>query len=62
MNAEKKKWLRWILLNTVVAATLIWQIAAPGEAPSQALSIMEYFLLALALFSLAGSAVMFVKS
>lgn len=52
------KWIRTALLTGVLAAWQIYDMSTATEAPRQALMLMQYFLLALALISCAGSLVM----
>jgi hypothetical protein len=58
---EKSKWAKWTLVNLVVAAWLIYDITSATEAPSQALAILQYFLLACALLGLVGSVVKYMS-
>ena len=46
-----------MLLMAVVAAWIIYDKASATEAPSRALQVMEYFLLACALVGLVGTAI-----
>jgi len=52
MADETTKWRRWIIINSVVVAALVYQIATASELPSQAVTILQYFLLACAIFGL----------
>jgi hypothetical protein len=52
------KWPKVMLMSTATAAWLIYDMATATEAPRQALAILQYGLLACALFGLAGSLVM----
>jgi hypothetical protein len=52
------KWIRTALLPGAVAAWQIYDISTATEALRQALMLMQYFLLALALISCVGSLVM----
>jgi len=52
------KWPRVMLLSAVTTCWLLYDIASATEAPSQAVAILEYALLACAMVALAGSAVM----
>jgi hypothetical protein len=56
MNA---KWPKVMLLSAVTACWLLYDIASATEAPRLALAILQYVLLACALISLIGSAVMY---
>ena len=55
---SKGKWARTAVLTAAVAAWQIYDMSTATEAPRQALLIMQYILLALALIGLAGSLVM----
>jgi hypothetical protein len=55
------RWIKFILMSGVVIAWQIYDLATATEAPSQALLIMNYLLIALAGFSFVGSIVMLVK-
>ena len=46
---------KWILVNLGVIAFLIYDLAPSIEAPSRAVEILHYVLLALAIFGLIGS-------
>ena len=46
---------RWLVINAVVAAWLIYDLASATEAQPQAVLIMEYVGLGLCLFGLVGS-------
>ena len=62
MSADSKsKWGKWILINAAVSAWLIYDIATATEAPRPALMILQYVLLACALFGLAGSVIKYVS-
>jgi hypothetical protein len=50
-----------MLMSGATAALLIYQIASATEAPSQALAVLQYCLLAGALLGLAGSLVKHVS-
>jgi hypothetical protein len=52
------KWPKVMLMSAATAAWLIYDMATATEAPRQALAILQYGLLAYALFGLAGSLVM----
>ena len=52
------KWIRTALLTGSVAAWQIYDMSTATKAPRQALMLMQYFLLALALIACAGSLVM----
>jgi hypothetical protein len=52
------KWPKVMLMSAATAAWLIYDMATATEAPRQALAILQYGLLACALFGLAGSLVM----
>jgi hypothetical protein len=58
---SKSKWGKWILINAVISAWLTYDIATATEAPRQALMILQYVLLACALFGLAGSLIKYVS-
>jgi hypothetical protein len=48
-----------MLISAATSAWLIYDISSATEVPRQALAVMQYGLLACALFALAGSVVMF---
>ena len=52
------KWAKVMLMSAATAAWLIYDMATATEAPRQALAILQYGLLACALFGLVGSLVM----
>ena len=52
-------WGKMALLNTACASWLIYDMATATEAPSRALALLQYFLLALSSTALAGSIVQF---
>jgi hypothetical protein len=52
------KWTKVMLMSAATAAWLIYDMATATEAPRQALAILQYGLLACALFGLVGSLVM----
>ena len=54
-QSRKSSWGKLIIMNAVVSGWLIYIIASASEAPSQALAILQYVLLALSLIGLAGS-------
>lgn len=54
-QSRKSNWGKLIVMNGVVSAWLIYDIATASEAPSQAVAILQYVLLALSLIGLAGS-------
>ena len=54
-QSRKRNWGKLIVMNGVVSAWLTYDIATASEAPSQAVAILQYVLLALALVGLAGS-------
>jgi hypothetical protein len=55
----QSKWPRVMLISAATSAWLIYDISSATEVPRQALAVMQYGLLACALFALAGSVVMF---
>jgi hypothetical protein len=58
---SKSKWGKWILINAAVSAWLVYDIATATEVPRQAVMILQYALLACALFGLAGSLIKYVS-
>lgn len=48
-------------MNAVIAAWIVYDMATATEAPRQAVMILEYALLACALFGLVGSAVKYMS-
>lgn len=55
------RWSKLMLMSAITSALLIYQIMSATEAPSQALAILQYALLACALVGLAGSVVMYAQ-
>jgi hypothetical protein len=53
------KWPRVMLMSAATSAWLIYDICTATEAPSQAVAILQYFLLACAVIGLVGSLLMF---
>ena len=60
-GGDKSKWGKWILINAVVAAWIIYDMSTAGETPRQAVTILQYALLACALFGLVGSVVKYMS-
>jgi len=56
-KAKSTNWGLMALMTGAVTAWLIYDMATTAEAPSRALAIVQYFLLACALIGLAGSLV-----
>jgi hypothetical protein len=56
------RWTKSALISAATAAWLIYDMSTATEVPRQAVAIMQYFLLALALIGLGGSLVMFMSS
>ena len=54
-------WGKMALLNTACASWLIYDMATATEAPSRALALLQYFLLALSSTALVGSVVYFFR-
>jgi hypothetical protein len=50
-----------MLISGLTSAVLIYQMATATEAPSQALAVLQYCLLACALIGLMGSIAMFAS-
>ncbi|QCK84884.1 hypothetical protein E8L99_03345 [Phreatobacter aquaticus] len=57
MDEGRGKWIRLALMSGATSALLLYQIFGATEAPSTALKVMQYGLLALALFALIGALV-----
>lgn len=55
-------WGKMALLNTACASWLIYDMATATEAPSRALALLQYFLLALSSTALVGSVAYFFKT
>ena len=55
-------WGKMALLNTACASWLIYDMATATEAPSRALALLQYFLLALSSTALVGSVVYFFRT
>jgi hypothetical protein len=60
-QSGKGKWARTAVLTAAVAAWLIYDMATAVEAPSQALWLLQIFLLACAGVSCAGSLIMLAR-
>jgi len=60
-DARPGKWGKLALMNAAVAAWIVYDLAAPGEAPRQAVLIMEYLFLTASLIGLGGSLVMLMS-
>jgi hypothetical protein len=50
-----------MLMTGITSAVLIYRLASASEAPSRALAILQYVLLACALIGLVGSFVMYAQ-
>jgi len=59
---SRGKWAKLVLMTAAVSAWLIYDMATATESPSQLLGMLQYFLLACALFALAGSLVKLVSA
>ena len=55
------KWPRLMLMSGVTSAVLIYEIMGATEAPSRALAVVQYALLACGLIGLVGSFVMYAQ-
>ncbi|MEK9281219.1 MULTISPECIES: hypothetical protein [unclassified Bradyrhizobium] len=55
------RWPKLMLMSGITSALLIYEITSATEAPSQALAILQYALLACGLIGLLGSIVMYVQ-
>ena len=53
------RWPKVMLMSAVTSAWLIYDMASATEAPSRAVAVLQYGLLACALFGLIGSLVKF---
>jgi hypothetical protein len=53
------KWAKIMLMSAVTSAFLVYDMTTATEAPRLMLAYLQYTLLGLALFALAGSAVMY---
>lgn len=62
MGKSRGYWGRWILVNGAVAAWTIYELASAVEAINPIVAFLDYFLLALPLAALAGSAYMFLSA
>lgn len=58
----RRKWSRWILITTALAASQIYFLTAPSNAHPEPVFAMEYLFLACALIGLIGSIMMFLRS
>jgi hypothetical protein len=61
MEHDVSKWPKLMLMTAATSAWLIYDITTSPEAPSQALAVLQYSLLACALFGLVGSMMMYVS-
>jgi len=61
VSGDKSKWGKWIIVNAAVAAWIVYDISTATETPRQAVMILQYALLACALFGLVGSAVKYMS-
>jgi len=52
------KWPKLMLMSGITSAWLLYEMATAAEAPSRALAILQYGLLACALIGLVGSLAM----
>ena len=52
---------KWVLINAAVAVWIVYDITTAAEVPRQAVLILQYVLLACALFGLAGSVVKYMS-
>ncbi|WP_156917837.1 hypothetical protein [Bradyrhizobium sp. Cp5.3] len=55
------RWPKLMLMSGITSGLLIYEITSATEAPSRALAILQYALLACALIGLVGSVVMYVQ-
>ena len=60
-QSGKGKWARWAALTAAVAAWQIYEMATAVEAPSQALRLVQIFLLACVAISCVGSLIMLTR-
>jgi hypothetical protein len=58
---KKTNWPLLMLASGVTAVWQIWDLSTATEAPSQALAILQYTLLALATFSCVGAIAMYLS-
>ena len=56
-----RKWPKLVLMSGITSAWLLYEMATAAEAPSRALAILQYGLLACALVGLVGSLVMWAS-
>ena len=54
-------WGRWILINTAVIVFLVFDLNSGDELPSQAVALLHYVFIALALLGLIGSVFMYLS-
>ncbi len=52
---SRGKWAKLALMTAAVSAWLVYDMATATESPSPLLGVLQYFLLACALFALVGS-------
>jgi hypothetical protein len=52
------KWPKLMLMSRITSAWLLYEMATVTEAPSRALAVLQYWLLACTLIGLVGSLVM----
>lgn len=55
------RWSKLMLMSGITSVVLIYQMMSATEAPSQALAILQYALLACSLIGLVGSVVMYAQ-
>jgi hypothetical protein len=60
-SGNTSKWGKWVLINAAVAVWIVYDITTAAEVPRQAVLILQYVLLACALFGLAGSVVKYMS-
>jgi hypothetical protein len=60
-SGSTSKWGKRALINAAVGAWIVYDIATATEVPRQAVLILQYALLACALFGLAGSLVKYIS-
>jgi hypothetical protein len=58
---KKTNWPLLMLASGVTAVWQIWDLSTATEAPSHALAILQYVLLALATFSCVGAIAMYLS-
>ena len=60
-SGSTSKWGKWALINAAVAVWIVYDMTTEAETPRQAVMILQYVLLACALFGLVGSVLKYMS-